>query len=321
MRILAVDGGKSATRAVVTDDGVTIGAATGPGFVYPPGGSADDELVRVVTRTWDRLPAAARRTPDRAVLALTGCPDDPAALDAVRQHVATAVGATDVLMVGDVVAAHAGALGEPGVVVVAGTGSIALAVGPDGDSQRADGWGPLLGDAGGGYAVGRAGLRAAYEAADGRGPATVLTAYASSRLGGLDLDAARRLLGRADLVPFVSSFAAEVAGAALAGDAVARAILASTAAALAASAVAAAQAVRLRPPVPVSWAGRLFDAGAPLLEPFAEQVRRSGMALARPRGGVLAGALRLATRPALYAEVNGTASSQRTAFETEGSST
>ena len=58
----------------------------------------------------------------------------------------------------DAVTAHLGALGgEPGAVIVAGTGAIALAATPEGWA-RADGWGTMLGDDGGGYWIGRRAL-------------------------------------------------------------------------------------------------------------------------------------------------------------------
>ena len=90
-------------------------------------------------------------------------------------------------MTSDGVIAHAGALGgEPGVVLIAGTGVVALAIGADGGLRTADGWGPWLGDEGGGAWIGAAGLRAALRAHDGRGPSTTL------------LDAARARFGRAE---------------------------------------------------------------------------------------------------------------------------
>lgn len=56
------------------------------------------------------------------------------------------------------------------VVLVAGTGSIAMSYARDGNgfkrTGRAGGWGPLLGDDGSGYGIGRQGLRFALEAVD-----------------------------------------------------------------------------------------------------------------------------------------------------------
>ncbi|MFD5651250.1 hypothetical protein [Streptomyces sp. NPDC127039] len=49
-----------------------------------------------------------------------------------------------------------------------------------------DGWGPLLGDDGGGARIGTAGLRAALRAHDGRGPDTVLLDAAAGLFGDLE---------------------------------------------------------------------------------------------------------------------------------------
>jgi N-acetylmuramic acid 6-phosphate etherase len=62
-----------------------------------------------------------------------------------------------------------------GLVVIAGTGSIAYARNADGRTARSGGWGYLLGDEGSGYALVMAGLRGVLRAADGRGPVTGLT--------------------------------------------------------------------------------------------------------------------------------------------------
>lgn len=61
-----------------------------------------------------------------------------------------------------------------GLGLIAGTGSIAVGRDRQGKSVRAGGWGHLIGDEGSGYALGRAALQAATQAADGRGPATSL---------------------------------------------------------------------------------------------------------------------------------------------------
>ena len=75
-----------------------------------------------------------------------------------------------------------------GVVVIVGTGTITY--GEDssrakGDvvTARCDGWGPLLGDCGSGGWLGRRALEAVCRAADGRGPATVLTSSVLALLG------------------------------------------------------------------------------------------------------------------------------------------
>jgi glucosamine kinase len=73
------------------------------------------------------------------------------------------------------IALVAGAGMQPGVVIIAGTGSIAYGVNARNEAARAGGWGYILADEGSGYWLGRQALRAVVRAADGRGPATALT--------------------------------------------------------------------------------------------------------------------------------------------------
>src|SRR5690606_31065822 len=73
------------------------------------------------------------------------------------------------------IALIAGAGMKPGVVIIAGTGSIAYGVNARNEAARAGGWGYILADEGSGYWLGRQALRAVVRAADGRGPATALT--------------------------------------------------------------------------------------------------------------------------------------------------
>ena len=71
---------------------------------------------------------------------------------------------------------------EPGIALIAGTGSLAFGRTAAGHTARAGGWGQLLGDEGSGYAIGLAGLRAVVRAADGRGAETLLTRRLLERL-------------------------------------------------------------------------------------------------------------------------------------------
>ena len=58
--------------------------------------------------------------------------------------------------------------GKPGIVIIAGTGSIAYGVDKDGEVARAGGWGPTLGDEGSGTYIGRRALEAVMTAYDHR---------------------------------------------------------------------------------------------------------------------------------------------------------
>jgi N-acetylglucosamine kinase-like BadF-type ATPase len=164
-----------------------------------------------------------------------------------------------------------------GVAVVAGTGSMAFARSADGRTARAGGWGHLLGDEGSGYAVAVAGLRAVAHAADGRGPATVLTdrflaAYGLSRpeelVGVVYRDCDRAAL--AALAPLVLA-------AADGGDAVAQSIVGGATAELASAAASAARQLGLGPAFPVALAGGLLVSSAGFRARFLDALRDRGL--------------------------------------------
>jgi N-acetylglucosamine kinase-like BadF-type ATPase len=73
--------------------------------------------------------------------------------------------------------------GKPGIIIIAGTGSFALAKDHKGATHRVGGWGRILGDEGGGYTIGRDGLSAVTKHLDGRGKPTLLTELIGNRFG------------------------------------------------------------------------------------------------------------------------------------------
>lgn len=101
-------------------------------------------------------------------------PDDARVMEALMRRIGYKA---KVLVVNDaLIALEAGAPGgQPGVVIISGTGSIAYGRNASNQSARAGGWGYMLGDEGSGYWIGRAALRAVLREADRRGPATQLT--------------------------------------------------------------------------------------------------------------------------------------------------
>ena len=80
-----------------------------------------------------------------------------------------------------------------GIVLIAGTGSLAWGRNAAGETARCGGWGYLLGDEGSGYAIALAGLRAAARATDGRGPPTDLL---SAFLQTLHVNAPEQLIAK-----------------------------------------------------------------------------------------------------------------------------
>jgi N-acetylglucosamine kinase-like BadF-type ATPase len=162
-----------------------------------------------------------------------------------------------VRVLSDAQAALLGALGErPGLLILAGTGSIV--VGRDGRGRwgRAGGLGPLLGDEGSAFWIGRAWLRATTR--------------------GEDYLAARRLVARPDAVARVAALAPSVLRRARRGDPRARAIVREAQAHLARLALDVARRLRLPRPVALSWAGGVLD-DAGFRRGLARAVARAGL--------------------------------------------
>ena len=127
---------------------------------------------RITTAVADALPNGA--TPSALAVCVAGYypPDHAASAETWLRENWPGVPAQ---VLPDVVAAWAGALGgEPGIVVISGTGSIAYGRNAAGEDARAGGWGPLFGDEGAGYAVGVAALRLLAATVDGMQPESTL---------------------------------------------------------------------------------------------------------------------------------------------------
>ncbi len=311
MRIAGIDGGQTGLRLrVVGPDGSTATATAG-GFDYDAGDPAATVLA-LVEQAWARLPAAHREPVDRVGLGLTG-DHRPEEVRRIEAGVADLLGAgpVEVRVAHDAVTAHLGALGGAvGVVVVAGTGVVALArtdagpgaEGAEGVTARVDGWGHLLGDEGGGFAVGRHGLRAALAAYDGRGPRTALATAAADRFGPLD-GLPRRLYGTGSTVADVAGFSRQVAEAARTGDPVATqiwrdavdALVGTTRAAVARYLELTGKPGAVAAPVAVSWAGGLMGVADLVREPWRRRVAEVPPArVVDPAGDGLDGAVLLA---------------------------
>jgi N-acetylglucosamine kinase-like BadF-type ATPase len=69
---------------------------------------------------------------------------------------------------------HGATLGQPGVLIISGTGSFVLGRSETGRWAQVGGWGHILGDEGSAYWIAREAVRAAIAATEGRGPATSL---------------------------------------------------------------------------------------------------------------------------------------------------
>ena len=289
--VLAVDLGKTGCRLVhvadhADDDAVRTGRA--PGVVGLAG-------VGGVAQVVDAVEAAARDAglgeSDRVQAIAVGLVGYHAAAhlrDELAHRLARRWGGL-VVLASDVTTTHVGAFdGGPGAVLAAGTGAVALAVDAAGRTSVHDGWGFLLGDDGSGYAVGRAGLRAALLHAEGRGGSAQLAERARERFGEL-VSLPAVVHGTEHSSSLIASFAKDVAAAAAAGDGCSQQIWREAGQALAATAVACRDSVDGT--LPICLAGGLADVGDMLTQPFTDAV---GGDVRTPAGSSLDGALRLA---------------------------
>lgn len=235
---------------------------------------------------------------ERALASLAvGVSGLPGRLDHPEEFAAkldSVIHSTITVIAGDAVTAHAGALGlRPGAVVSAGTGVIALGTDYADTWNRADGWGYILGDEGGGAWIGAAGLRAALRAHDRRpGGSAILLERMNVTFGPADA-VVHQIYDRHMPAHVLASFAPAVAEAALAGDPAATTIWAEAGIHLAHAAISV---VGQLAPV-ISWTGGLFNAGLLLLTPFLAEVRRvrPDITPLAPNGSSLDGAIRIAT--------------------------
>jgi len=184
--VLGLDGGGTHTRALAASpDGAVRGeGAGGPCSVSAM--SPPDALLSATTAAQSALAqAGADASQVRAVCAgVAG-----ASVETRRAALETALSQlfpqAKVAVVPDFAVALAGATGgRPGMIVIAGTGSVAYGDNGRGRVHRTGAYGYLIDDAGSGYGVGRAALAAVLRGADGGGArADALTARVLAALG------------------------------------------------------------------------------------------------------------------------------------------
>jgi N-acetylglucosamine kinase len=174
MHVIGIDAGGTKTVCLLADDrGRVVAEARGGGANLQAAGELAVE--KVLHAVMEEALDGRDITPDAVCLGIAGVDRDEDA-QAVRGIMRRIGFKSRTLVVNDaLIALTAGAGEQPGVVIVAGTGSIAYGRDARGRAARSGGWGYLLGDEGGGFWMGRLALMAVVRQFDGRGPATQLT--------------------------------------------------------------------------------------------------------------------------------------------------
>jgi N-acetylglucosamine kinase-like BadF-type ATPase len=300
--VVGIDGGgtKTAGRLVDLNGRVVARAAGGPTNYQIVGAEG---VRREIPRLVEDLFAAAgleKQQLASIVLGLAGVgrPGEP-------ERVARLIGnlqlARKVVVDNDAMIALVGALGDqPGLILIAGTGSIALGTNERGQRVRVGGWGYLLGDEGSGFFIARAALSAVMRAYDGRERQTVLTEKLVEALGLSDpQEIIPRVYGKQMSHTEMAELAPAVFQAAREEDPVATGIIRSAGRELGLMAAAAIRKLELTGRVKIGLVGSLFKSRDLLQDAIAEALGDDIQAeFISPRMDPAAGAVLVALKEA-----------------------
>jgi N-acetylglucosamine kinase-like BadF-type ATPase len=271
---LGIDGGGSKTSCVIGDEASLLGSGTAAGSnLVRVGEAAARQALGAAIR---QACAVANITPaqvQRSCVGLAGAAR-PEINDTVRRIISEIVGG-EIEVVGDMVIALEAAFGGgPGVIAIAGTGSLAYGRNADGHIARAGGWGFAISDEGSGHWIGRAAVGAALRAADEAEPASVRLLADVMKSWGLTTHEQLVVAANAAPPPDFAALLPAVLSAADSGDPIARAILTQAGTELAA--VGKIVVRRLFPDattVPVAMSGGVFRNCALVRQVFYNSLR------------------------------------------------
>ena len=294
---LGIDSGRSSTRAVIGDQsGSVLGRAVAGPLNDLTSEAAEGSFISSARELLNGvmydagLPFGTEL--EGGSFGMSGCPADKFDL------LARLAACKSSEMVPDAeVALEGAAAGGPGVVVIAGTGSMALARDASRNRARCGGWGYVFGDEGSAFDIARSALRKALAAEEGWGDATTLGRLFRAATGSSTVNASMHRFYEPDWPrDRIARLAVEVDCAAQRGDESARAVLSDAGNTLARLAARACQALPgIGPALNVYPSGGVF-ASRLVRDSFASRLRAVGLALARPAHDPAIGALLLAYR-------------------------
>ena len=295
--LIGVDVGGSKTAVGVSEGEKILARADGAGAAIRPGRAlASASVIAEVVRK--ALAAAGRLNGDVLYVGAAGAGREPER-EELRKALRGENLAPVVAVSTDIEIALAGVFDSgPGIVVSAGTGSVAVGRDRAGKQHRIGGYGWQMGDEGSGYAIGRAALGAVSRAADGRSPRTALSARVldASRSEAFD-DLIRWAAGASPAE--VASLAPHVLDVAAHGDPLAQGICDYAARELTQLAVCLVPAMDVQPPVGVALTGGLLSSEGPLRRSVLARLREdANLSPIETRVDAVEGALRLAAREA-----------------------
>jgi N-acetylglucosamine kinase-like BadF-type ATPase len=277
--LLAIDGGGTRTRCIAVDreGGIRGAGEAGPSNHLHVAIETAASALRAATASALSEAGAAVEAVALVSAGLAGVDADGTGAKE-GAGMLRSIGFDRAVVHGDMVIAHRGALaGAPGVVALAGTGSSVLGIAVDGSMIKAGGWGPLYGDGGSAYQLGRLGLVAAAEAYDGSGPSTSLLATLSAAIGvSAFRDSVKRLYSDLSGQQHVAAQSTEVDTCAEEGDEVATRICRQAGNDLARSVSAVVRRLPLRDKL-VSYLGAVLRRSRIVRAAFVDALAADGM--------------------------------------------
>jgi N-acetylglucosamine kinase-like BadF-type ATPase len=179
-----VDAGGTSTRVAISENGVLAGEAEGPG-ANPSSLGVDDAADVILTAVRKAL---AHRKPASIVVGAAGA-GRPAVAEALAALIGSAFPDAKIVVEDDAaIALRAMIPMGPGIVLIAGTGSVAYAEN-GAQSARVGGLGYLVGDEGSAFSIGMAAVRLYGRVLDGRARADETTELVARALDAPDRSA------------------------------------------------------------------------------------------------------------------------------------
>jgi len=304
--VMGIDGGASRTRILLADRSASpLARSEVAGSLLEP--KSEDRVGRRLVEAIRTLAESSGVVlpVETICVGLAGSGSRPGARAALEAHLLKEGVSRRVMIVSDADIAHADAFGEaPGILLVAGTGSIGVARAPgDGAGvplHRVGGWGATIGDEGSGYRLGLEGIRAAIRGEEGRGPATTLSRRIPERVG-VEVVGELFLWAECADKSEIGALGPEVVREAERGDAVASRLVDEATGGVVAHALALRRLLfegstgeGAADGVTTAMTGGLLDPGGPLRNPVIERLRREGFDVHEGRVDPARGAVRLA---------------------------
>jgi N-acetylglucosamine kinase-like BadF-type ATPase len=220
---LGIDGGQSSTTALIADEtGRVIGRGRGGPCNHV---STAEGRAKFHSAVGDCLRQAFQeaKLDASSVVFRAACLGFSGGVEDKDAYARELIRSTRYKITHDAEIALAGATaGEPGIIIIAGTGSIAFGRNAQGEIARAGGWGYIFGDEGGAFDLTRRALRAALRYEEGWGPETALRRLLLESTGAVTADELlHRFYGDRCDRSYVASLAVLVNRAAEEGDHVA----------------------------------------------------------------------------------------------------